>query len=136
MVEKARRRLSRHPPGRLRLFVGDAASVPAGDSSYDAVVDFGIIHHVPGWRRAVAEVARVLRPGGLFVFEEVTRRALSRWLYRTFLEHPPPANWFDAEEFVAELERRGIEVGANTAEWFFGDLVVGVGRRARDGSPI
>ena len=129
MVRMARRRLSGYPPGRLRLFVGDAAAIEAEDGSYDAVVDFNIIHHVPGWRRAVAEVARVLRPGGLFVFEEVTRQALSRWLYRTFLEHPPPENWFDAEEFVAELERRGVAVGANFTGWFFGDFVVGVGRR-------
>jgi ubiquinone/menaquinone biosynthesis C-methylase UbiE len=130
MVEKARGRLSKYPPGHLRLFVGDAAAIEADDSSYDAVVDFGIIHHVPGWRRAVAEVARVLRPGGLFLFEEVTRQALSRWFYRTFLKHPPRENWFDGEEFVEELERNGIAVGANTVEWFFGDFVTGVGRRS------
>jgi ubiquinone/menaquinone biosynthesis C-methylase UbiE len=47
MVERARRRLSKYPPERLRLFVGDAAAVEAGDGFYDAVVDFGIIHHVP-----------------------------------------------------------------------------------------
>ena len=133
MVEKARGRLSRYPPERLRLFVGDAAAVEAEDSFYDAVVDFGIIHHVPGWRRAVAEVSRVLRPGGLFLFEEVTRQALSRWFYRTFLKHPPPENWFTAREFVAELERQGIAVGGNVAGWFFGDFVVGAGRRGAAG---
>lgn len=131
MVARARRRLRRYPPERLRVFVGDAAAVEAGDASYDAVVDFGIIHHVPGWRRAVAEVARVLRPGGLFLFEEVTRQALSRRFYRTFLLHPPPENWFSAEEFVEELERRGIRARGNTVEWFFGDFVVGAGRRLR-----
>ena len=131
MVEKARRRLSHYPPECLRLFVGDAAAIEADDASYDAVVDFGIIHHVPGWRRAVAEVARVLRPGGLFLFEEVTRQALSRWFYRTFLLHPPPANWFSADEFVEELERRGIKARGNTVEWLFGDFVVGAGRRLR-----
>ena len=131
MVAKASRRLSRYPPECLRLFVGDAAAIEADDASYDAVVDFGIIHHVPGWRRAVAEVARVLRPGGLFLFEEVTRQALSRWFYRTFLLHPPPANWFSADEFVEELERRGIKARGNTVEWLFGDFVVGAGRRLR-----
>lgn len=129
MVGRARRRLARYPPERLRLFVGDAAAMEAEDESYDAVVDFGIIHHVPGWHRAVAEVSRVLRPGGLFLFEEVTRQALSRWFYRTFLDHPPRSNWFDAREFVAEVERCGIAVGGNTVEWFFGDFVVGVGER-------
>ena len=37
--------------------------------------DFGIIHHVPQWRRALAEVARVLKPGGRFYAEEVLRGA-------------------------------------------------------------
>ncbi len=105
MIEKARRRLRRYPPERLRVFVGDAAAIEAEDESYDAVVDFGIIHHVPGWERAVKEVSRVLRPGGLFLFEEVTRQALSRWFYRTFLKHPPQETWFNREEFIAELER-------------------------------
>ncbi|HEX7318618.1 MAG TPA: class I SAM-dependent methyltransferase [Pyrinomonadaceae bacterium] len=129
MVARARRRLAAYPQERLRLFVGDAAAVEAEDGFYDAVVDFGIVHHVPDWRRAVAEVSRVLRPGGLFLFEEVTRQALSRRFYRTFLKHPPPECWFTAGEFVAELERQGVAVGENVAGWFFGDFVVGVGRR-------
>lgn len=129
MVARARRRLAAYPPERLRLFVGDAAAIDAEDGSFDAVFDFAAIHHVPGWRRAVAEVARVLRPGGLFFFEEVTRQALGRRFYRAFLEHPPAENWFGREEFVTELERHGVGVAGNVVEWFFGDFIVGVGRR-------
>lgn len=128
MIAQARRRLSGYPANRLTLFVGDAAAMKADDASYDAVFDFGIIHHVPAWQRAVAEVARVLKPGGRFFFEEVTKRALDRWLYRTFLEHPK-TNRFSAEEFITELERHGIMVGERQLEWFFRDFVVGVGRR-------
>lgn len=128
MVEQARRRLSRYPPDRLKLYVGDAAAVEEKEESFDAVFDFGIIHHVPEWESAVTEVARVLKPGGRFFFEEVTTQALNRWFYRTFLEHPTK-NRFSAQEFVAELERQGMIVADNTIEWFFGDFVVGVGRR-------
>jgi len=128
MIARARKRLSGYSANRLSLFVGDAAAIEADDASYDAVFDFGIIHHVPAWQRAVAEVARVLKPGGRFFFEEVTKRALDRWFYRTFLEHPKP-NRFSAEEFIAEVERQGIMVGEKRHEWFFGDFVVGVGRR-------
>lgn len=132
MIAQARRRLSAYPPERLRLFVGDVTAIEAGDESYDAIFDFGIIHHVPDWKRPVAEVSRVLRPGGLFFFEEVTRHALSRWFYRTFLSHPPQQYWFSGEEFVAELERQEIVVGQNVIEWFFGDFVVGVGQRVSE----
>lgn len=126
MIEQARHRLSNYPADRLKLYVGDAAAIDEEADSFDAVFDFGIIHHIRDWPRAVSEVARVLRPGGRFFFEEVTTHALNRWSYRTFLEHPKK-NRFSGEDFVAELERHGIHVGANYVERFFGDFVVGVG---------
>lgn len=127
MIELAQRRLSRYPPEQLKLYVGDASEIEEDDGSFDAVFDFGIIHHVTQWKRVIAEVSRVLRPGGRFFFEEVTSHALNRWSYRAFLEHPK-ADRFSTRQFVLELERNGIEVGGNYLERFFGDFVIGVGR--------
>lgn len=126
MVERARRRLSRYPSDRVRVAVGDAVAIEAEERSFDAVFDFGIIHHVPDWRKAVSEVSRVLTDGGLFFFEEVTSQALGRWFYRTFLEHPTHDR-FAAAEFVAELEGRDILVGDRVVTPFGGDFVLGVG---------
>lgn len=106
---------------------GDASRIAADASSYDAVFDLGIIHHVPDWQEAVNEVARVLRPRGRFFFEEVTRHALERWTYRRFLDHPIDDR-FSGTEFVAELERSGFEVPRWTQR-FFGDFAFGVGFR-------
>lgn len=125
MVERARRRLARFGE-RVRLSQGDATVIAAEDSTYDAVFDFGIIHHVPDWRKAVREVSRVLRPGGRFFFEEVTSHALARWSYRTFLDHPR-RDRFSTGQFVAELERHEIAVDGRVVERFFGDFVIGVG---------
>ena len=125
MVARAKRRLSHHGD-RVRLWVGDASKIDTPDSVYDAVFDFGIIHHVPDWHSAVAEVARVLRPGGRFFFEEVTSHALERWTYRTLLEHPK-RDRFSAKEFVAEVERAGLTVGNRWVTRFSGDFVLGVG---------
>ena len=70
----ARRRLARSvDAGRLTIGVGDLTSIDAPDDSFDAVFDFGVIHHVPNWRQAVVEVARVLRPHGQLVFLEHVR---------------------------------------------------------------
>ena len=128
MVARARRRLASHIPERVSVSTGDATSIDAAESSFDAVFDFGIIHHVPEWRAAVAEVARVLRPGGRFYFEEVTRHALQRWSYRTFLEHPE-WNRFSGREFVAACHDAGLDVGDRWVERFFGDFVIGVATR-------
>lgn len=128
MIDQARARLAGYSSDRLKLFVGDVAAIDAADQMYDAVFDFGIIHHVPNWKRAVSEVARVLRPEGRFFFEEVTSHALNRWTYRTFLEHPKNDR-FTGDQLIRELERHGIHVGANYLERFFGDFIIGVGRQ-------
>lgn len=130
MVNQARKRLYRYDFSRLTLYVSDAAAINESDASFDAVFDFAIIHHIPNWKDAVSEVARVLRPGGKFYFEEVTSHALGRWFYRRFLEHPQSQHWFNRDQFIAELERNGIAVG-NIVERFFGDFIIGVGRRSR-----
>ena len=63
MVARAR---ARHAAkgSQVRLWVGDADQIQAEDATYDAVFDFAIIHHVPAWRTALREIARVLKPGG------------------------------------------------------------------------
>lgn len=131
MVARARLRLAHAAPGRVTLWVGDATRVPVPDAAYDAVFDFGIIHHIPDWRVAVSEVRRVLKLGGPCFFEEVTRHALERWSYRTFLVHPTEDR-FSGEAFVAELSRQGIRVGDRAVERFFGDFIIGVGERVQD----
>ncbi|MFI5627566.1 class I SAM-dependent methyltransferase [Nocardioides sp. NPDC051685] len=112
MVAKARRRLADRS-GRVRLEVGDATDLKsafgAEDNTYDAAFDFAIVHHIPDWRSAVAEIARVLKPGGVFVFDEVTAHALARPTYRVLFDHPEHDR-FTADEFLAELPRHGLAV--------------------------
>ena len=126
-VARARRRLGDRPDASVEQ--GDITELPMPDASVDAVADFGIIHHVPDWRAAVAEVARVLTPGGQFLFEEVTSHALNRASYRLLFEHPREDR-FSGTEFVDELERQGLVVGGRHTQRFFGDFVFGVAVRA------
>ena len=109
-VARARARLEGTRGDRLRLEVGDVSAMPFADASFDLVLDFGIIHHVPVWQRAVGEISRVLRPGGQFLFEEVPKRILDSTLVRVVTDHPRE-NRFDGEEFRSECERRGLEIG-------------------------
>lgn len=96
-VTRATRRLAGHAEIEVRQV--DATATPYEDSSFDAVLEIGILHHIPGWREAVREVARVLRPGGVFCFAEPTKGRLTRGMYRIF-PHPPEA-MFEKEELLA-----------------------------------
>lgn len=128
MVNLARERLARRGD-RVRLWVGDATQIPAPDASYDAVFDFGIVHHVPDWRAALGEIHRVLKPGGRFFAEEVFERFLSHPLWRRVLEHPR-ADRFDMARFHAGLEVAGFTVRATRSfgsgfGWFVADRAAG-----------
>jgi SAM-dependent methyltransferase len=47
-----------------RLQVADAEKLPFADATFDLVYSYGVIHHSPNTAAAVAEIHRVLRPGG------------------------------------------------------------------------
>jgi SAM-dependent methyltransferase len=112
MVARAR---ARHAGkgSRVRLWVGDAEKIQADDATYDAVFDFAIIHHVPAWRNALREVARVLKPGGRFYAEEVLAHFIHHPVWRRVLDHPMEDR-FDRHGFEAGLSASGLKVlGSN-----------------------
>src|SRR2546422_6891875 len=51
----------------------DAAALPFPDDRFDVVLSFAMFHHVPDWKRAVAETLRVLRPRGMLVGYDLSR---------------------------------------------------------------
>ncbi|HEY1011372.1 MAG TPA: class I SAM-dependent methyltransferase, partial [Herpetosiphonaceae bacterium] len=128
MIRLAAARLRPALGTEVLVSISDAAQLPVPTASMDVVLDSAIIHHIPAWDLAVAEVARVLRPGGRFFFVEVTRHALERWSYRTFFDHPRERR-FGRADFVAALAQHGIVVGDRVVERFFGDFLLGVGYR-------
>ncbi len=62
-VEHARRRLTLFGLDST-LLVADAECLPFADSAFDLVYSWGVVHHSPDTAAAVAEIHRVLRPGG------------------------------------------------------------------------
>jgi demethylmenaquinone methyltransferase/2-methoxy-6-polyprenyl-1,4-benzoquinol methylase len=88
MLELARAKAARRPGGRALQFVeGDAAELPFGDQAFDAAGTAFAFRNVT-WRnplkeRVLAEVRRVLKPGGAFVIVE-TSQPPSRLLQALF----------------------------------------------------
>lgn len=67
MVEEALGRCRPLPFRGLEARVGDAASLPFEDDSFDALVAMHMLYHVGDQPRAIAEFHRVLKPGGLLL---------------------------------------------------------------------
>lgn len=94
---------------RSRLWRADAARIPVPANRYDAIFDFAILHHLHDWRKGVAEIARVLKPGGVFYGEEMLDRFILNPLVRRVLEHPLQDR-FNATQFLDTLEENHFEV--------------------------
>ena len=67
---------------RAEVREADATRLPFDDGSFDTVVSFIMLHHVIEWERAHGEVARVLRPGGVFVGYDLVESVVSRSTHR------------------------------------------------------
>jgi 2-polyprenyl-6-hydroxyphenyl methylase/3-demethylubiquinone-9 3-methyltransferase len=117
----ARRAVGRRDPqkprsvGSFRPAQGRLERLPFADGRFDAVVAADVLEHLPDLPAAVAELARVLAPGGGFVFDTVNRTSWS-WFTAVFgLEQVlriVPRGTHDWRLFIrpAELDRllRGV----------------------------
>jgi ubiquinone/menaquinone biosynthesis C-methylase UbiE len=106
-------RASGRLPGRftrsIAFYVGDAQDLPFSDNEFDAVVNFGIIHHVLDWRRCIQEIGRVTRKGGIFYFEEIFPPLYANFLLKRMLRHPTEDRFYLAE-FVEALNAAGLRL--------------------------
>jgi SAM-dependent methyltransferase len=104
---------ARRIPG-VRAVEGDARSLDAADSSVDAVLLLGPLYHLPerdDRLRALAEAARVVRPGGL-----VATAAISRF---ASMHDSVRQRWLDEPDWVAGVESTiedGVHHGLKYAE--------------------
>jgi 2-polyprenyl-6-hydroxyphenyl methylase/3-demethylubiquinone-9 3-methyltransferase len=98
---------------------GDAGRLPIADESAAVVVAGEILEHVHDVPGVVAEVCRVLRPGGLVVIDTINDTAVARFALVRIAERlpgGPPPNIHDAALFVSherltrEFARHGVRL--------------------------
>ena len=75
MVKVARARLSGAPG--VVVEVADSTALPFAAASFDVILSFLMLHHVVRWQAALAEAARVLRPGGMILGYDLTASPLA-----------------------------------------------------------
>jgi len=51
----------------LKVQIGQADELPFADNTFDAVIALDVLEHVVEDKKSVAEIARVLKPGGIFI---------------------------------------------------------------------
>lgn len=90
--------------GRLTTLVGAAEALPLPDASVDRVLSNMFLHHVDDPARAIAEMARVVRPGGKVVITDLDRHSHQFLL----TEHHDRWPGFDRADVASWLAAAGL----------------------------
>jgi 2-polyprenyl-6-hydroxyphenyl methylase/3-demethylubiquinone-9 3-methyltransferase len=99
--------------------VGSGDRLPFGDESFEVVSCCDVLEHIHNWDRVIAEVARVIKPGGVFIYDTINRTHISKlvfiklaqeWRFTRFM----PRNlhvwemFIRPEELTRALDRHGL----------------------------
>ena len=94
---------------RIAYDVGVGEALPYDAAGFDAVVCVDVLEHVTDLQKVMFEVARVLRPGGLFLFDTINRNPLARLATITVAEdilRLLPRGTHDPAMFIKPAELR------------------------------
>ena len=111
---EAARQHARKSGLRIGYDVGVGEALPYADASFDSVVCVDVLEHVADLNRVLAQVTRVLRPGGLFLFDTINRNPLARLATITLAEDVLrllPRGTHDPAMFIKPRELRQALLG-------------------------
>ena len=120
---KAARTHARQSGLNVAYDVGVGERLPYADEAFDAVVCVDVLEHVEDLAQVIREIARVLTPGGVFLFDTINRNPLSRFATITVAEDilrllpkgtHDPALFIRPSELSDAMQQAGLSVGPST----------------------
>jgi 2-polyprenyl-6-hydroxyphenyl methylase/3-demethylubiquinone-9 3-methyltransferase len=91
----------------IKYLTGSGEAIPLDDCSVDRVVCVDVFEHVGDLPKVIAEIARVLKPGGILLFDTVNKTVLARLGAITLMENILciiPRGVHDPEKFIKPTE--------------------------------
>lgn len=120
MIAEAERQAAARGITNVRFAEADLTALPYPDAAFDLVTCRMVTHHLPALAPLLTDIARVLRPGGQFVVDDVIspeNAALAAWLHTVErLRDPSHGRDWTLSEWVAAGEAIGVPF-AVVAEW-------------------
>jgi ubiquinone/menaquinone biosynthesis C-methylase UbiE len=95
-----------------------ASALQLPDDSVDLLFCHQTFHHLIDQEAAIREFHRVLKPGGVLLFAESTRRYIHSWIIRLLFRHPMHVQK-SALEYLALVRSAGLEVAPESISYPF-----------------
>ncbi len=105
---------------------GKVSRLPLPDGSVDMIFCHQLIHHIASQEAGLAELYRVLKPGGFLLLSESCKPFIYSWAVRWFFRHPMHVQR-TAEEYLALVRATGFrfseeDVQLTTPWWSLSDF--------------
>ncbi len=124
-LEVARAKVQQSGLGQIAYFEqGYAEKLPYADGSFSVIVCLDTLEHVSDLTKTLQEIARVLAPGGIFIFDTLNRTFVARlaliWIGEGIAVNGLPAGIHNYQKFIKpnelrnELIKNGLVIGEMT----------------------
>lgn len=97
----------------LQTHVGNLTALPFEDSTFDVCYSIGVIQYIHDYKKALSELARVVKPGGTLLLETLNKESVQRKVYCLFHKNDKD---FDLMFSEKELSDNFLELGLKDIE--------------------
>ena len=105
--------------------VADVCSLRYDDNTFDAIFDFGVIHHIPNWKDCLDELKRVLKPNGELIIEDLSIDTFTSSIFGRILKkvfRHPYEHMYTREKFIKYVEDIGLKIVAEESYYPFATI--------------
>ena len=92
----------------VELIQANAAQITLPDNAVDMIFCHQTFHHIVDQEKAIQEFYRVLKPGGVLLFAESTRKYIHSWIIKWLFRHPMDVQK-SAEEYLQLIHDTGFK---------------------------
>jgi ubiquinone/menaquinone biosynthesis C-methylase UbiE len=117
MLQQSAREVDMHKV-KAEFICCSSSNIKLEDNSVDLLFCHQTFHHLIDQERAIQEFFRVLKPGGVLLFAESTRRYIHSWIIRLLFRHPMDVQK-TAPEYLAMVRQAGFSVPDSAVSYPF-----------------
>ena len=100
----------------IELIECNAMQIDLPDNSVDLLFCHQTFHHLVDHDAAIAEFYRVLKPGGVMLFAESTRKYIHSWIIKWLFRHPMDVQK-TSEEYIQLIRNAGFTMNDNNISY-------------------
>jgi len=116
MLEGAKKQLAPLKQAQVNIMYADVTKLDFKDNSFDKIIASEVLEHIPEFEKALAEMARVLKPGGELVVSTpnwLSMHGFERFFFYNLLgkkDNHPYDKWKSYQILKTSIEKTSLKV--------------------------